>query len=192
MPSDAAKSSVRRPCRHEREMGRDDPSAPSPNEIGERLQSRGQRCDFRRRLTRAPIGAEGMNEVVLQIADQQRGRRDRMALRRSCRTPFDDEIAEAVDRAARPGSTAVVASGCSSTAGPSTTAPTGRSSRDQMPREPAAREPDRRAPRRAASRSVPGRAQAARSNAGRRPIAAVRSDTTRTGMSGKRRLNCRL
>ena len=56
---------------HEREVGRYDPSATSPNELGDWPQTRGQRCDFRSRLSRASVGAEGMNEVVLQIAHEE-------------------------------------------------------------------------------------------------------------------------
>ncbi len=100
-------------------------------------------------------------------------------------------LPSASTRAVRPGSTTVVASGCSSIAGPATTAPTGRSSRDHTTvscHAPANQ--TGRAPRRAAYNVAPSAgARAERSKGGRRPIAAVRSVTMRIGMPGSSRLN---
>ena len=103
----------------------------------------------------------------------------------SCHRRFHDEVAERIDAAARPGSTTVVASGCSRMAGPSIT----RADRQFEPRPDRWSRASRRRTRPGAIRA-PGlvqrrggsRARTPRSrNAGRRPIAAARSETIRIG-----------
>src|ERR1700722_4644564 len=175
--------------RNEREMRRDDPALPAPEQIRQRRKPGGQGGDIGRGESSAAIGASRMKKIILQVAEQQRGLLEgrgpivhadalsMMILPRSSTRPV------------RPGSVIVVASGCSNGAGPSMSAPTGKSSRDQTValRQPSANQICRTS-RRAASRDKsPAGASASISKAGLLPIAAVRSETIRIGMSANSR-----
>ncbi len=183
-------------ARHQRELGRDDPAAlararPPPAAAGARAARRWTGRPARRGHRRR----RGWMKSFCRSQSSSAQFCDRRARRSCMHSRSMTMLPNASTRAASPGSTTVVASGCSRIAGPSTTAPTGRSSRDQMAVS-CQRPPNqtcraaRAAPLRASAPS--GGASAARSKCGRRPIAAVRSDTIRTGMPGSRRLNWRL
>ena len=104
-----------------------------------------------------------------------------IALRSTMRLPSSST------RPRRPGSITMVASGCSRIAG----AVDHRAGRQIEPRpDPASRQPPSNQTGRVAARGLLERAvgdgaNTEKSNAGRRPIAAVRSDTIRIGMPGK-------
>src|SRR6185312_602429 len=173
---------VAAPPRHQCEQCRDDETAFVAERVGERLQPRRQCGDVGALGAAARIGAVRMDEVVLQIQQQQRGRCEIHA-RSTMTLPRWSMLA------LRPGSMKIVASGCSSTAGALIVAPYGRSSRDhtlvscQAPPWKTLRVPFAAL---SSDASASG-AKAVRSKAGRRPIAAVRKETMRVGMPGSSR-----
>ncbi len=113
---------------HKREMGGDDEAAAPTHEVGERLQPGRQRRDVGVRLAASRVGA--LSRAESRSAD----RRSAGAVLQWFIAPILSRIAlpSASTRARKPGSTTIVASGCSRIAGPSMSAPTGRSSRDQI------------------------------------------------------------
>src|SRR5262249_8414418 len=110
---------------HQGEQRRYDQNAALTGGLHQRRELARQRRDRRMALAGAALGAVRMQEVVLQVAKDQRAR-CRIHAASTMRLP------SASMRPASPGSITVVASGCSRIAGPSMRAPAGRSSRDQI------------------------------------------------------------
>src|SRR5262245_9186576 len=172
-------------ARDEREQRRNNENAAVAGSAHEGREPIRQRRDRRTRLAGAAVGAVAMQEIVLQVAENERGCGWSDHVRSTIRLPIGSI------RPANPGSMAVVASACSRIAGPSITAPAGNSSRAQMSvsRHPPSNHTGRD-PNRAAARDVDALgAKTEKSNAGRQPIAATRSVTVRIGIPGKSRLN---
>src|SRR4029077_2437388 len=169
---------------HEREQGCDNQNVVLARRAHQRRETIGQGGNVQAGLAGAAIRALRMQEIVLQIAEDERG--GLLAHAGSTIT-----LPSVSTRPMWPGSITVVASGCSRIAGPSMVAPAGNASRDQtlVSRQPPSNQ-TLRAPVFAFSSDADiSGANTEKSNAGRRPIAATRSDTMRTANPGSKRLN---
>ena len=141
-----------------------------------------QRRDGGHGLAGAAIGAIAMQEIVLQVAEDERARRLNASRR------LHDQVAE-LDRSgrraqARSRSWRRAARGWRAR---ESLAPAGRSSRAQMlvSRHPPSNQTGRDPSRAFSSDAEGSGANTAKSNAGRRPIAATRSETIRIGKAGQ-------
>src|SRR4051812_12497026 len=153
-------------------------------ELHQRRETRRQCGDCGIGLPGAAVGTIRVEEVILQVAEDQRGRL--LAHLGSTIT-----LPSLSTRATCPGSITVVASGCSRMAGPSIAAPAGSASRDHtlVSRKPPVNHTLRDPVLAPSSEAEPSGANTEKSNDGRRPIAATRNDTMRTASPGRRRLN---
>ena len=143
----------------------------------------------RRRSPSAPprpaVGAVRVHEIVLQVGDQQGGRGP-VAIRwceRVAQAGVMMRFPNGSTRASSPGSTTMVVSGCSSSAGPAMIAPTARSAVRRSQHRASRRNQTGGVPRSRASGDLPSTgASTDMSNFGRRPITAVRWLMMRVGI----------